>query len=265
MNTIKDQADAQPRLAGRVAIVTGGASGMGAATVRRLVAEGVSVVSTDVDVEQGEAVAGAAGAEFVAHDVSDPEQWQPVVDRALNSFGRLDIMVNNAGIVRRGTIADVSMETWAEVIGVNLTGVMLGCKHAIAAMQQNPGGSSGSIINIASTTAFTAIPSDVSYVASKGGVRSMSKSVAVYCGQQGLNIRCNAIIPGATDTGIIASAAARQPGVREHLATISPLGRMGTPDDIAAAVVFLASDDSSFMTGADLMVDGGALAVHPGY
>jgi len=253
------------KLAGKVAIVTGGASGIGAATVRRLAAEGASVISTDVDSGRGQAVADEAGAVFVTHDVSDPEQWQPVVDRALADFGRLDAMVNNAGIVRAGTIADVTMETWAHVIGVNLTGVMLGCQHAIAAMKLNPGGSSGSIINISSTTAFAAIPSDVAYVASKGGVRSMSKSIAVYCGQQGLNIRCNAVIPGATDTGIIESAAQRQPGVRDHLATISPLGRMGTPEDLAAAVVFLASDDSLFVTGSDLFVDGGALAVHPGY
>ncbi|MEM8747314.1 MAG: SDR family oxidoreductase, partial [Actinomycetota bacterium] len=125
--------------------------------------------------------------------------------------------------------------------------------------------SSGSIVNTASTTAFTAIPNDVAYVASKGAVRSLTRSVAVYCGQQSLAIRCNAVVPGATDTGIIEAASTRVPGIRDHLATISPLGRMGTPDDLADAIAFLASDRSAFVTGSDLLVDGGALAVHPGY
>jgi 3(or 17)beta-hydroxysteroid dehydrogenase len=251
-------------LAGKVAIVTGGASGIGAATVRRLRTEGALVVTTDVQTELGRQVADEAGATFLEQDVSDADSWAPVVDAALG-HGRLDIIVNNAGTTGRGSIEDVDLETWHHILGINLTGVMLGCKHAVAAMRQNPDGPSGSIINIASTTAFTAVPGDVAYVASKGGVRSLTKSVATWCGHQRLNIRCNAIIPGATDTGIIERASQRMPGVRDHLAGISPLGRMGTPEDIAGAVVFLAGPDSAFITGSDLFVDGGALAVHPGY
>lgn len=252
-------------LTGKVAIVTGGASGIGAATVRRLRSEGVEVVSTDLQVDLGAQVAAESGATFVEQDVSDPESWSAVVDAAVADHGRLDIMVNNAGITGGASIADIDLERWHKIIGVNLTGVMLGCQHAIAAMRNNPGGSSGSIVNVASTTAFTALPGDVAYTASKGGVRSLTKSVATWCGQQGLNIRCNALIPGATDTGIIEKASQRVPGLRDHLATMSPLGRMGTPDDLAGAVVFLAGDDSGFITGADFFVDGGALAIHPGY
>jgi 3(or 17)beta-hydroxysteroid dehydrogenase len=252
-------------LTDQVAVVTGGASGIGAATVRRLRSEGVHVVTTDVQGELGLMVADEAGATFMHQDVSDPESWAMVIERTMSDHGRLDIMVNNAGITGRGSIADVELDSWHRIIAVNLTGVMLGCRHAIAAMRENPGGSSGSIINIASTTAFAALPGDVAYTASKGGVRSLTKSVATWCAQQGLNIRCNAIIPGATDTGLVERAAKRTPGVREHLATMSPLGRIGTPDDIAGAVVFLAGTDSGFVTGSDLFVDGGALAIHPGY
>lgn len=252
-------------LSGRVAIVTGGASGMGAATVRRLTAEGVRVVSTDVQIDAGAEIAAEVGATFIEHDVRDLEGWKGVVDAAVGAHGRLDIMVNNAGVVGGSDIEHIDLDAWHRILDINLTGVMLGCRHAIGAMRNNPGGSSGSIINIASTTAFTAIPNDVAYVASKGAVRSLTKSVAVWCGQQGTGIRCNAIIPGATDTGIIDAASRRMPALRDHLAGISPLGRMGTPDDIADAVVFLAGDQSSFITGSDLFVDGGALSVHPGY
>lgn len=252
-------------LEGKVAVVTGGASGIGAATVRRLRAEGVEVISTDVQTDLGAEVAAEVGATFLEQDVSDPESWEAVVATATDVHGRLDLMVNNAGITGRGSVEDVDLDTWHRILGINLTGVMLGCRHAIGAMRNNPGGSSGSIVNISSTTAFTALPADVAYVASKGGVRSMTKSVATWCGQQGLNIRCNAIIPGATDTGLVERAAQRNPGVRDHLASISPLGRMGTPDDLAGAVVFLAGDDSAFITGSDLFVDGGALSLHPGY
>ncbi len=252
-------------LDGKVAIVTGGASGIGAATVRRLTADGATVVSTDVQVDAGAAVADEVGATFVEHDVRDDAGWRRVVDDAVAAHGRLDVVVNNAGMVGSSNIEHVELDAWQRVLDVNLTGVMLGCQHAVRVMKDNPGGPSGSIVNVSSTTAFTAVPGDVAYVASKGAVRSMTRSIAVYCGQLGYGIRCNALVPGATDTGIIEAASQRVPGIRDHLATISPLGRMGTPDDLANAIAFLASDRSSFVTGADLLVDGGALAVHPGY
>jgi 3(or 17)beta-hydroxysteroid dehydrogenase len=175
------------------------------------------------------------------------------------------VLINNAGIVTGKSIEEVDLETWHRVLSINLTGVMLGAQNAIRVMRNNPGGSSGSVINIASTTAFTALPGDVGYTAAKSGVRMLSRSIAVHCGQQGLNIRCNNIIPGAIHTGIIDKAKEEFPEILDHLAALSPLNRIGQGQDIAGAAVFLAGPDSTFITGSDLLVDGGTLAVHPGY
>ncbi len=253
------------QLAGKVAIVTGGASGIGAATVKRFVEEGAKVLSTDVQEELGRSAAKEAGALFIVQDVSDPEGWDRVMAKVQREFGRLDILVNNAGIVIGKNIEDVDLDSWHHLLGINLTGVMLGCQKAIAMMKKNPGGSSGSIINIASTSAFAALPGDVTYTASKSAVRMLSKSVAVHCAHNNLNIRCNNLIPGATHTAIIDTAAEMVPGMVEIAAAMSPMKRIGQGSDLAAAVVFLAGDDSSFVTGSDLLVDGGMLAVHPGY
>jgi 3(or 17)beta-hydroxysteroid dehydrogenase len=253
------------QLEGKVAIVTGGASGIGAATVARFVQEGARVLATDVQESLGQSVAAAAGASFMVQDVSAPEAWDQVMDKVQSEFGRLDILVNNAGIVIGKNIEDVDLESWHHLLGINLTGVMLGCQKAIATMKKNPGGSCGSIINIASTSAFAALPGDVTYTASKSAVRMLSKSVAVHCAQNGLNIRCNNLVPGATHTAIIDTAAKAVPGMVEMAAAMSPMNRIGQGGDLAAAAVYLAGDDSSFVTGSDLLVDGGMLAVHPGY
>lgn len=253
------------QLEGKVAIVTGGASGIGAATVERFVQEGAKVLSTDVQESLGQSVADEVGAMFMAQDVSDPEAWDRVMAKIQSEYGRLDILVNNAGIVIGKNIEDVDLESWHHLLDINLTGVMLGCQKAIAAMKRNSGGSSGSIINIASTSAFAALPGDVSYTASKSAVRMLSKSVAVHCAQSGLNIRCNNLIPGATHTAIIDTAAESVPGMVEMAAAMSPMNRIGQGSDLAGAAVYLAGDDSSFVTGSDLLVDGGMLAVHPGY
>jgi 3(or 17)beta-hydroxysteroid dehydrogenase len=253
------------QLEGKVAIVTGGASGIGAATVERFVQEGAKVLSTDVQEGLGQSVADEVGAMFMAQDVSDPEAWDRVMAKIQSEYGRLDILVNNAGIVIGKNIEDVDLESWHHLLGINLTGVMLGCQKAIAAMKRNSGGSSGSIINIASTSAFAALPGDVSYTASKSAVRMLSKSVAVHCAQSGLNIRCNNLVPGATHTAIIDTAAKSVPGMVEMAAAMSPMNRIGQGSDLAGAAVYLAGDDSSFVTGSDLLVDGGMLAVHPGY
>ena len=253
------------QLEGKVAIVTGGASGIGAATVARFVQEGAKVLSTDVQEGLGQSVADEAGAMFMVQDVSDAQAWDRVMEKVKDEYGRLDILVNNAGIVIGKTIEDVDLESWHHLLGINLTGVMLGCQKAIAAMKENPGGSCGSIINIASTSAFAALPGDVTYTASKSAVRMLSKSVAVHCAQSGLNIRCNNLIPGATHTAIIDTAAESVLGMVEMAAAMSPMNRIGQGSDLAAAAVYLAGDDSSFVTGSDLLVDGGMLAVHPGY
>lgn len=253
------------QLEGKVAIVTGGASGIGAATVVRFVQEGAKVISTDVQQALGQSVADEAGALFMVQDVSRAEAWEEVMAKVQGEYGRLDILVNNAGIVIGKNIEDVDLESWHHLLGINLTGVMLGCQKAIAAMKSNPGGSSGSIINIASTSAFAALPGDVTYTASKSAVRMLSKSVAVHCAQNGLNIRCNNLIPGATHTAIIDTAAKSVPGMVDMAAAMSPMNRIGQGSDLAAAAVYLVGDDSSFVTGSDLLVDGGMLAVHPGY
>lgn len=258
-----------PKLSGKAAIVTGCASGIGEATARRLAADGAQVLGTDVNVNAGKAVCNAVGARFLEQDVSDRARWSKVVAEAVDAFGRLDILVNNAGIVSGASIGDGSDEemfaAWDRVIAVNLTGTMAGCRAAIAAMKDNPGGASGSIINIASTTAMAPLPTDVGYSSSKGGVRVLSKSVATWCAQQGYAIRCNTVIPGATETGILNAAEEAKPGLKEAVAATSPMNRLADPTETAAAIAFLASDECPFMTGAELLVDGGALSIHPGF
>lgn len=251
------------RLSGKIAVVTGGASGIGAATVRSLTRHGASVISTDVQTDLGEAVASEYGATFVAHDVSNPDSWKNIERIVKEKFGRLDILFNNAGISPLMNIEEIDLERWNRTIGINLTGIMLGCQMAIRLMKQNPGGSSGSIINTASTSAFMAMALDAAYTASKGGVLSLTKAVAVHCAR-GLNIRCNALVPGSTRTGMTKPYMDSSEEAARALEGMSPLGRMADPAELAAMVVFLASDESSYCTGAEFIVDGGLLAAHPG-
>lgn len=258
-----------PDLGGKVAIVTGCASGIGAATVQRFVADGAKVLGTDVDEARGAALCAQTGALFARQDVSDRALWPQIVARALEAFGRLDILVNNAGMVSGAGIGDMEDDAmfaaWDRVLAVNLTGTMAGCRAAIAAMRENPGGAKGAIVNIASTTAIAPLPTDVGYSASKGAVRVLSKSVATWCAQAGLAIRCNTVIPGATHTGILDAAEQQTPGLIAAVARTSPLGRLADPAETAAAIAFLASDECPFMTGAEMVVDGAALSIHPGF
>lgn len=258
-----------PDLGGKVALVTGCASGIGAATVRRLVADGAQVLGTDVNADSGAALCAEAGALFAVQDVSDRAAWPAIIARAVEAFGRLDILVNNAGMVSGAGIGDLDDDAmfaaWDQVLAVNLTGTMAGCRAAIAAMRENPGGARGAIVNIASTTALAPLPTDVGYSASKGAVRVLSKSVATWCAKAGLDIRCNTIIPGATHTGMIADAERRFPGLIAAVAATSPLNRLADPAETAAAIAFLASDECPFMTGAEMLVDGGMMSLHPGF
>lgn len=252
------------RLRGLVAVVTGGASGIGAATVRRFVAEGASVVTADLQTTLGMEVAEETGAMFHPLDVADEAGWTQLMAMVSARFGRLDIVVNNAGIVSGQSIEDIDLATWNRVIDVNLTGVMLGCQHGIVAMRANPGGPGGSLINIASTAAYAAIPSDAAYSATKSGVRMLTKAVAAHCARAGYKIRCNSLHPGATDTPILAPALAAAPQLLPVFHAMSPMGRMGRPEEIAAMAVFLASDEASYVTGGEFLVDGGMMAGHPG-
>ena len=258
-----------PDLSGKVAIVTGCASGIGAATVRRFVADGAHVLGTDLDPERGAALCAKVGAMFAPQDVSDRAAWPGIVALAVETFGRLDILVNNAGMVSGAGIGDLDDDAmfaaWDKVLAVNLTGTMAGCRAAIAAMKANPGGAKGAIVNIASTTAIAPLPTDVGYSASKGAVRVLSKSVATWCAKAGLAIRCNTVIPGATHTGILDAAEQQMPGLMAAVAATSPLDRLADPAETAAAIAFLASDECPFMTGAEMLVDGAMMALHPGF
>lgn len=249
------------RLQGKVAFITGGASGIGAACARAFAREGAHVVLTDV--QNGSAVAEEIGALFLPHDVADPAQWDAAMMQTLDAHDRLDVMVNNAGVFAQGSIEEVTLEQWHRVLAVNLTGVMLGCQHAVRAMRADPGGPSGAIVNVSSITGFIGLANGAAYTASKGAVRLLTKSVAVHCARQYRRIRCNSLHPGAIDTPMNQAAfdASGDPkGMRAMFAGLQPIGRLASAEEMAEAALFLGSDASSYVTGAELVADGGWLA-----
>ena len=244
-------------------MVTGGASGIGEACVRAFVDQGAQVLISDIDRPGGASLAEQLGCVFQPHDVTSESDWQAAIAGALSRYGRLDVLVNNAGMVFRQCIEDIELEDWNRVMGVNLTGVMLGCKHAVRAMKNNPGGPAGSIINISSIAGFLGLPDAAAYNASKGAVRHLSKSVAVHCAERYGSIRCNSLHPGTINTPILQSRLAGSDDAAAAVSALNgmqPIGRMGTPEEIANCVVFLASDLASFVTGTELVADGGWLA-----
>lgn len=250
------------RIAGKVALVTGGASGIGKAIAEAFAEQGATVVVADLHEPNGQAVADAIGGEFAPLDVTDAEAWTTVVDGLLARHGRLDVLVNNAGIGRGGgSIEEATLEDWHRVMGVNADGVFLGCQQAVRAMKRNPG---GSIINMSSIAGIVGAPQLAAYCASKGAVRMLTKSVALHCARKGYGIRCNSIHPSYTDTPMVARMVSehRDPDrMRAALEGASPFGRMGRAEDIAGAALYLASDDSAFVTGTELVVDGGVTAM----
>jgi NAD(P)-dependent dehydrogenase (short-subunit alcohol dehydrogenase family) len=259
-------------LSGKVAYVSGAAAGIGAAIARALAAEGASVLLGDVQVEHGEAVAarireGGGQAAFIRHDVADERQWESALACAVERFGGLDIVVNNAGIEHTGLLADVELADIDRLLAVNVTGVILGHKHAIRTMR--PGGRAGkggSIINLSSVAGLIGTPALGVYSASKGAVRLLSKAAAVECGRLGYGIRVNSIHPGLVDTDMgsklvddfvqLGVFANREAALRQMLETY-PIGRTGVPGDVAGAALFLASELSSWITGTEIVVDGG--------
>jgi 3(or 17)beta-hydroxysteroid dehydrogenase len=250
------------RLSNKIAVITGGASGIGEGMVRRFAAEGARVIVADVDVAAGSRVATECAAQFIELDVSAEAQWQSLETTIRADYGRLDILVNNAGVVSNLNIAEVDLAAWQRLMAINLTGVMLGCRMAVNLMRDNPDPAGGSIINTASSTSYLAIP-DVAYTTSKAGVVGLTKSVAVHCASEGLNIRCNSVHPGATLTNILRTAIEQAPEIREACEKMSPLNRMGTVEEVAAMAVFLASDEASFCTGGQYAVEGGTVSQHP--
>lgn len=251
------------RLEGKVAIVTGGASGIGAATCKFFAREGMKgVVVADIDDEKGRQVAAeiedAGGSAFFVHlDVSDEQQWKDAVAATVARYGKLNVTVNNAGMsvpAARQNVENTTLEVWNQMHAVNLTGVFLGTKHSVPEMRR---AGSGSIINISSIYGIVGSKSGTAYHSAKGGVRTFTKAVAIqYAPEQ---IRVNSIHPGFADTGMTAELHA-QPGERERRSALTPLGRIGQPEDMAWGCVYLASDESSFVTGAELVIDGGMIA-----
>ncbi len=244
------------RLQGRRAIVTGAASGIGRATARRFAAEGAKVLATDRD---GEGLAALEAMATLKHDVASESDWGHVAETARERLGGCDILVNCAAIVSGLSVEQVDLDSWNRLLAINVTGTMLGCRMAIGLMRnaERP----CAIVNLASTTAYAALPGDIAYTASKGAVRMLTKSVAAHCAREGLPIRCNALAPGATDTGMLALP----DEVRAIMAGMSPQGRIAPPEEMATAILFLVDDECAFMTGSELLVDGGALAIHPGF
>lgn len=252
------------RLAGKVALVTGAASGLGAETARRLAREGAAVMLSDLRIGNGEVVtaeiiASGGRAAFIAHDVTSEDDWTAAVAGTTTVFGRLDILVNNAGIVgNQLELMTHSLADWRRILAVNLDGVFLGMR-AVGPVMAGQGG--GSIINLSSIMGKVAMPNVTAYAASKGGVLMLTKAAAVEWAP--LGIRVNSVHPGFIDTPMVANALhAAENGneMRSAIMAAHPLGRLGVPREIADAVVFLASDEASFMTGAELVVDGGYTA-----
>jgi len=243
------------RLLDRVAVVTGAGSGIGLASARRLAAEGAKVVAVDVDGETGKAAAEEVGGLFVQADVTSEEDVADVYDTAVAEFGRIDIAFNNAGISppEDDSILATGIDTWRRVQEVNLTSVYLCCKHVIPHMQRQGG---GSVINTASfVSVMGAATSQVSYTASKGGVLAMSRELGVQFAREG--IRVNALCPGPVNTPLLRELFAADPERAARRLVHVPLGRFAEPEEIAAAVAFLASDDASFITASTFLVDGG--------
>jgi NAD(P)-dependent dehydrogenase (short-subunit alcohol dehydrogenase family) len=251
------------RIQDKVTIITGGASGIGEGMVRRFCAEGARVILADIEADAGQALAGECGAEFFSLDVASEAGWSSLAEKVRGEYGRLDVLLNNAGIVSNQSIVDADVETWNRLLAINLTGVMLGCRTAIGIMRDNPGGSSGSIVNTASSTSYLAIPGDAAYVTSKAGVVGLTKSVAVFCASEGLGIRVNSVHPGATLTAILRKALEDAPVIEPNLKRMSPLNRLGTVEEVAAMALFLASDESGFCTGGQFPVEGGTVSEHP--
>ncbi|MGB3416227.1 MAG: glucose 1-dehydrogenase [Mesorhizobium sp.] len=245
------------RFDGHVALVTGGSSGIGKAAWKRFAAEGAFVVVSDINDEcAGEVATLGKRGTFIRHDVSDRHQWFSVIEQVRSSHGRLDILVNSAGILREGTIENTDYESWRQVLKVNLDGTFWGCQTAIPLMRESRG---GSIVNLSSVSGLKGDLELVAYDASKGAVRLLSKEIALFCASRDYPIRCNSVHPGVVET----------PMVENYFTTAElssaedwrqPIGRAVQPEEVAGMIAWLASADASFVTGAEYVIDGGIMA-----
>ena len=252
------------RLAGKVALVTGGTSGIGAATVARLAAEGARVIFTGSNAAAAAKVCTDTGAVFHASRVEDPAAWEPLIERIGSEFGRLDIAFANAGKeAGDGSIESIHFDGWQGVLDVNLTGAMLTCRAAVGLMKANPEGAHGSIVINSSMNAHRAMGNFMAYSVTKAAVVALAKSVAVHCGNQGYAIRCNAILPGVVETAMITNLIEGAPdpaAARAAYQGMSQLKRMGRVEEIAGLVAYLGSDEAAFVSGAEWVIDGATTA-----
>ncbi|MEL6738120.1 MAG: SDR family oxidoreductase [Pseudomonadota bacterium] len=257
------------RCEGKLALVTGGAQGLGRAHCIRLAQEGARVLATDINGEGAAETAAIVNAEMgdgtafsIAHDVTKPDQWDAAIDAARDQMGGLNVLVNNAGIGVGGNIETVKIEDWHRCFDINVTSIVHGCQKALPLMREH---APGSIINISSIAGLIASDTMPAYNASKAAVWMMSKSIALHCAKNRMNIRCNSVHPTFVDTPILDGTARNaqldKDVLLEKLARQIPLKFVGEPNDIANAVVYLASDESRFMTGAELKLDGGISAM----
>ena len=253
------------RMQDKVALITGGAGGLGGATARLMAREGAKVVIADLADDAGKALASELGGDYQRLDVTSEDQWQAVASAVASKHGRIDVLVNGAGIEGdfvRGSPETTSLEQWRKVLSVNLDGTFLGCKHTLPVMRK---AGRGSIVNISSMASFLGTPVNVSYGASKAGVQQLTKSVAVFGSRDGLKIRCNSVHPGVIRTrmldhifqqiGQLANVASDE--AEQLMLKQVPWGEVGEPDDVGYLILYLASDEAKYVTGSEFMVDGG--------
>ena len=249
------------RVAGKIALVTGAASGIGAGIVHALAKEGACVIATDIDTKQGAHVIANLESPciFLNLDTSNEQEWEDAVSRGTERFGKIDILVNNAGIPARGRIDELSLETWRKSISINLDGVFLGVRAGVRSMKETGG---GSIVNISSIAGIVGSEYRSAYSAAKGGVKMLTKCAALDCAAQGWNIRVNSIHPGVIETPPVVHMLSGEGSelYREAMMRLHPMKRMGKVSDVVNGVLYLASDEASFVTGSELIIDGGATA-----
>lgn len=245
------------RVSGKVVLLTGGAMGLGKASARALLAEGATVIITDIDEEAGSATAAELGCSFKPQDVTDWDRWQALIAEVEAEFGRLDVLVNNAAITVFGSIMDISPEDFRRCYTIDVDSIFMGCKAAIPLIARGGG---GSIVNFSSAAGNKPSADLAAYNSAKAAVPMLTKSIALWCAREGNNVRVNSVQPGTILTPNVESVIAGTPdpdATRAAFEIAQPVGHMGEPDDIAHLIVYLASDESKFATGAPFIVDGG--------